>query len=116
MLKLLIGVIVFYTYLMLIKILNYDEYFKKMSPPSVGKVIDQVMKFSGVDYLYFTFAPRFLEMDAVGRDKEILQAEKKLVEASENLRDLQIDKFKNEEMLGNEDFTIVVKDFEGMIQ
>ena len=102
----LMGIILFYIYLGGIKYLKYDEYLINKTSPSIGKFLNVTMKISGVDYLF----TEITRLGWVGKEKQLNQLEKDLVKTSENLRNVQLNNFKVEENLNEEDFTIVVKD------
>lgn len=105
-LEILFNVLLFYAYLCGIKFLKYDEYIKNKTTPTIGKLLDVTMKISGVDNLY-TYITRY---GLFGKEKQLSQLEKDLVKTTEKLRNVQLNNFKDEENLTEDDFTIVVKD------
>lgn len=100
------GIILFYIYLCGIKYLKYDEYIINKTSPSIGKLLNVTMKVTGVDNLFAKFTRHGL----LGKEKQLNQLEKDLVKTTENLRNVQLNNFKNEENLSEDDFTIIVKD------
>lgn len=106
MLKILLGISLFYIYICGIKFLKYDEYIINRSSPALGKLLNTVMKISGIDSLYTTF----VRNGKLGKEKQLNQIEKDLVNTTEKLRDIQLNIFSEEEGVTEEDFTIVVKD------
>lgn len=105
-LEMFFSVLLFYVYLCVVKFLNYDEYIRNKTTPNIGKLLNVTMKISGVDNLY-TYITRY---GLFGKEKQLSQLEKDLVKTTENLRNVQLNNFKNEENLNEDDFTIVVKD------
>ena len=104
--EMLMGIILFYIYLGGIKYLKYDEYLINKTSPSIGKLLNVTMKVTGVDNLFANFTRYGL----LGQEKQLNQLEKDLVKTTENLRNVQLNNFKDEENLNEDDFTIVVKD------
>ena len=105
-LEMFFSILLFYAYLCGIKYFKYDEYIRDKTTPSIGKLLNVTMKISGVDNLY-VYITRY---GLFGKEKQLNQLEKDLVKTSEKLRDVQLNNFKNEENLNEDDFTIVVKD------
>jgi hypothetical protein len=104
--KMLMSIALFYIYLCGIKYLKYDEYIINKTSPSIGKLLNITMKVTGVDTLFANFT----RTGKFGKEKQIIQIEKDLVKTSEKLREVQLNNFKEEENLNEDDFTIVVKD------
>lgn len=104
--KVLMGVTLVYIYLCGIKFLKYDEYIINKSSPSLGKFLNTIMKISGVDSLF----TNFVRAGKFGKERQLAQVEKDLIKTSEKLRDVQLNNFKDEENINEDDFTIVVKE------
>ena len=105
-LEMFFSVLLFYAYLCGIKFLKYDEYIKNKTKPTIGKLLGVTFKISGVDNLY-TYISRY---GLFGKETQLNQLEKDLVKTTEDLRNVQLNNFKDEENLNEDDFTIVVKD------
>ena len=104
--KILISVSLFYIYLCAIKFLKYDKYLINKTSPDIGKLLNITMKMSGVDFLFDIITRNGM----LGKEEQLKQIEKDLVKTTEDLRNVQLNNFKDEENLNEDDFTIVVKD------